>query len=130
MSTKKETEFLSQLRSEFNYVADEKIKGFTALDIIERVFEQVPDNEESLLKQNKELLDWKESSMQVMADLDLQEIGKVLNLKLGSSISEQTLPAIKKLKADKEELLEMLDRVRLGEIPYEEIKSLIQKHKK
>ena len=95
--------------------------------------EEVPDNK-SLLKHNAELREWKESSMQIMADLDLQEIGKVLNLKLGSSISEQTLPAIKKLKADKVELLEALEKLRnhYGLFPENriEIESLIQKMKK
>jgi hypothetical protein len=44
----------------------------------------------------EELRAWKESAMKVMPDF--QEIGKLLNIPLGTSVSEQIIPKIKELK--------------------------------
>jgi len=72
------------------------------------------------LKKYKEDLEaWKESAMQVMSDLSLQELGKLLNVKLGTSVSEQILPSVKTLLKDKEELIEGLDKIfKVGYKPY------------
>lgn len=90
---------------------------------------------EKLEKENEELSIWKEEAMEVMSQFQMQEIGKVLNIELGDSISKQTLPAIKKLKADKKELLEALEILVKTSFKYEfpdniqKAISLIQKHK-
>jgi hypothetical protein len=47
-------------------------------------------------KELEELRAWKESAMKVMPDF--QEIGKLLNIPLGTSVSEQIIPKIKELK--------------------------------
>lgn len=57
---------------------------------------------------NKELSYWKESMMKVHSELDLQEIGKVLEIPLGSSIAPQVLPKVKELQEQNKELVEML----------------------
>jgi hypothetical protein len=44
----------------------------------------------------EELRAWKESAMKVMPDF--QEIGKLLDIPLGTSVSEQIIPKIKELK--------------------------------
>ena len=66
---------------------------------------------EKLEKENEELSIWKEEAMEVMSQFQMQEIGKVLNIELGDSISKQTLPSIKKLIAENEELVEMLNTI-------------------
>lgn len=48
-----------------------------------------------LKEENERLKEWKESALKVMPDF--QEIGKLLNIPLGTSVSEQIIPAIKKL---------------------------------
>jgi hypothetical protein len=48
----------------------------------------------------EELRAWKESAMKVMPDF--QEIGKLLNIPLGTSVSEQIIPKIKELKEAKQ----------------------------
>lgn len=48
----------------------------------------------------KELREWKRQALKVLNALDLQEIGKELNLTVGDSVAEHILPRIKKLKAD------------------------------
>lgn len=45
----------------------------------------------------RELKDWKELAIKVM--LDYQAIGKLLDMRLGDSVSDNLIPAIKKLKA-------------------------------
>lgn len=63
---------------------------------------------EKLEAEKRELQYWKESMMAVTKDLQLQEIGKVLNVKLGTSISENVLPSIKKLINEKAELVQFM----------------------
>ena len=72
--------------------------------------EEIPDTTTQLQADNKKLRQWKKEAMEVMANFQLEEIGKVLNLKLGTSVSEQVLPQILKLQTDKAELLEMLEK--------------------
>ena len=72
---------------------------------------------EKLEKENKELSIWKEEAMEVMSQFQMQEIGKVLNIELGDSISKQTLPSIKKLIAENEELVDLLNTVFLHITP-------------
>lgn len=57
-----------------------------------------------LLKEIEQLKRWKESAMEVMNDINLQEIRKILNVKLGEDIPVKILPAIKSLKAEIEQL--------------------------
>jgi hypothetical protein len=45
-----------------------------------------------------DLLRWKSEAMKVMDDLDLQEIGKEMGLRLGDNIAVKILPYIKELK--------------------------------
>ena len=58
------------------------------------------------VQMSKELLEWKEQMMKVHNELDLQGIGKALNLKLGTPIAPQVLPRI-------QQLIEMLERCQL-----------------
>lgn len=71
--------------------------------------------------------------MEVMNDLNLQEIGKILKLELGTSISKQLFSKVSELVADKEKLLEALESIKpaLRYFPerLNEIESLIQKMK-
>lgn len=50
-------------------------------------------------EQHEELLRWKKEAVQVFDDLDLQAIGKVLNLKLGDNIAKHILPALQQALA-------------------------------
>lgn len=54
----------------------------------------------ALREENRQLLLWKESALEVMNKMDLQAIGKEIGLPLGSSIPEHVLPAIYKLKEE------------------------------
>lgn len=48
------------------------------------------------------LKEWKDFAMNVFKDIDLQELGKEMNLQPGKDIAKKILPYIKKLKADKQ----------------------------
>lgn len=52
----------------------------------------------SLAAERDDLLRWKAEAIQVMSDLNLQEIGKEIGLKLGGNIAANILPYIKELK--------------------------------
>ena len=66
-----------------------------------------PDNEEhsefadrisdlqELQKEVKALIEWKNSAMNIFSEIDLQAIGKELNVGLGQSVSENLLSKIK-----------------------------------
>lgn len=56
-----------------------------------------------LKAENFHLKVWKESALDIMNKMDLQAIGKEIGVPLGRSISEQVLPAIKKLKEERGE---------------------------
>lgn len=58
------------------------------------------------------LQDWKESAMQVMNDLDLQAIGKELNIPLGQDIANKVLDGIKGLKEENERLKAFITAIR------------------
>jgi hypothetical protein len=65
--------------------------------------EKINEKEAELLQAREEiekLTQWKKEAMAVMPDF--QEIGKLLNIKLGTSVSEQIIPKIKELKQDRE----------------------------
>lgn len=65
-----------------------------------------PDNEEhsefadrisdlqELQKEVNTLIEWKKSAMNIFSEIDLQAIGKVLNIRLGQSVSENLLSKI------------------------------------
>lgn len=57
-----------------------------------------------LRRDNAILKQWKEEASEVLDNLNLQEIGKVLDIRPGNSISEQVLPGIIKMKNRIEEL--------------------------
>jgi hypothetical protein len=59
-------------------------------------------------KELDELKAWKEEAMEVMNKLQLQEIGKELQLPLGSDIPSQILPEIKRIKAILDEAISLL----------------------
>jgi len=59
-------------------------------------------------KERNELKAWKEEAMEVMNKLDLQAIGKELQIPLGSEISSQVLPGIKNLKSTLDEAISLL----------------------
>lgn len=58
----------------------------------------------SMQEELQQLRDWKESAMKVMNDIDLQECGKVIGVKLGHDVSPEILPALKRLRAALEEI--------------------------
>lgn len=60
--------------------------------------------EQKLRAEIKVLRRWKREAMQVMAALDAQAVGKELGLRLGTDVSSQVLPGIKRLKAQVSEL--------------------------
>jgi hypothetical protein len=64
-----------------------------------------------LLEENQQLKKWKQEAMTVFSQIDLQEIGKLLNIKLGTSVSEQLLPKFIELLEQRNEMLAMLERV-------------------
>lgn len=82
------------------------------LHSIELCLSAHPDNEENsefadrisdveeIQKEVQNLIEWKESAMEIFNKIDLQAIGNELNLPLGSSISENLLNKIK-LHAEK-----------------------------
>jgi hypothetical protein len=59
-------------------------------------------------KERDELKAWKEEATEVMNKLQLQEIGKELQLPLGSDIPSQILPEIKRIKAILDEAISLL----------------------
>ena len=59
-------------------------------------------------KELEELKAWKEEAIEVMNKLQLQEIGKELQLPLGSDIPSQILPEIKRIKAITDEAISIL----------------------
>lgn len=82
----------------------------------------------------KDLEDWKESSLRVMKELNLQAIGYELGLKLGSSIAPQVLPEIMGLKERVHELEGLLNKLYnsdgwLAPEDHKRIQSLINKSK-
>lgn len=59
------------------------------------------------------LRDWKASALEVLGDLQLQEVAKVLDIQLGERIARQVLPKITELKgeatlAERQRILEIL----------------------
>lgn len=84
-------------------------------------FQEIIDNEEPLLKRNEELEAWKKEAMEVMENLNLQELCKVLNLKLGSDVSKEILPSVKLLiKRNNESEVNPFDNLQFDEKPDEE----------
>lgn len=89
-------------------------------------------------EQNKELHAWKKTASTILNRIDLQELGKLLGMQYGTSISEQLLPRVEMLVEHNKELLEMLEIINEGintmeftqlEVLHNEIESLITKHK-
>jgi len=74
--------------------------------------EQINCELSELLEENQQLKKWKEEAMTVFSQTDLQKIGKLLNIKLGTSISEQLLPKLIELLEQNKEMLAMLEELR------------------
>lgn len=70
-------------------------------DIVDLLCEKIENHKEEL----EELKAWKEEATEVMNKLQLQEIGKELQLPLGSDIPSQILPEIKRIKAHSDYLI-------------------------
>jgi hypothetical protein len=60
-------------------------------------------------KECEELKAWKESMLNVMPPI--QEIGQVINVKLGESIHDKILPFIEELKAENERLKNLVEEI-------------------
>ena len=60
---------------------------------------------------SEEVENWKREALVMLNKLDLQEIGKVLGLKLGSEISSEVLPGIRRLQSRVTVLEEALARI-------------------
>lgn len=58
-------------------------------------YREVVSERDAARKELAELRDWKNSALKVMPDF--QAIGKLLNVKLGESVSEKIVPAIREL---------------------------------
>jgi|GEM_PF-4438446 len=72
------------------------------------------NNPSELLKQNKELQDWKESALDVLNKIQLQKIGSEIGLELGDDISDKILPFIQDLNKQNKEMGELLEKVKTG----------------
>lgn len=55
-----------------------------------------------------QLLEWKESALKVMNNIDLQKVGKLLGVPLGQDISSQIIPSIEMLIKENEQLKKMV----------------------
>lgn len=86
-----------------------------------------------LEKSNKELTDWKESASRLLNDLDLQGIGKELNLPYGTDIALQVLPKIKEFVTMLEITLSFIEELKHHGIDKwsdeDKLRKLITKHK-
>lgn len=78
----------------------------------ERLVVHLREKFATLQKQCKELHEWKESAMKEMSEWKAQDIGGILELQLGSHIAPQVLPAIKKLKDERDSLRTRADQER------------------
>lgn len=61
-------------------------------------------------EQNRELQAWKESASKILHNIDLQKLGKLLDMQYGTAIDEQLLPHVTKLVHHNRELVAMLER--------------------
>lgn len=70
----------------------------------------------------QELENWKRQALIVLEELDLQAIGKELNLPIGESVSKQMLPKLKEHKETVQRVLTVLkdirDEYRALDLPY------------
>lgn len=69
-------------------------------DIARLCFQILSRQIADLKAENFHLKVWKESALDIMNKMDLQAIAKEIGLPLGSSIPENILPAINKLKKE------------------------------
>ena len=59
----------------------------------------------------QELERWKQQALTVLEELDLQEIGKELNVPLGESVAKQILPKLKEIDFNDTKRLDYLNNV-------------------
>jgi chromosome segregation ATPase len=90
-----EIERLQSERSELRKKCAEWIYNFRGLRTLTQ---QLDEENNDLLDEQDKLKDWKESALVEFNKIQTQEIGEEIGAVLGSSIHEQILPAIKKLK--------------------------------
>jgi hypothetical protein len=92
----KENETLSDFVERLVEERDEARKNSDAKDQYSKIV--------NLEAEIKELRKWKSEAMMVLSNADFQEVGKELNLPLGSDVPKNILPNIKELKKFKKEL--------------------------
>ena len=64
-----------------------------------------------LLERYNELERWKKEASIVSSQIDFQELGKLLNVKLGSTVSEQLLPKVSELLNGYNKAVELLQKL-------------------
>ncbi len=101
-----EIERLQSERSELRKKCAEWIYNFRGLRTLTQ---QLDEENNDLLDERDKLKDWKESALVEFNKIQTQEIGKEIGAVLGSSIHEQILPAIKKLKKQADAARDCLD---------------------
>ena len=99
----KREEILDKANTACYYFSD-KLKQ-TVLNAMDIYAQHLLSEKEAEIKR---LFDWKESAMNILNTVDLQECAKVLNLPLGSDIAKHILPA---LKAKEEAIKELLSLI-------------------
>lgn len=62
-----------------------------------------------LLAENKDLKEWKESASIIMNNIDLQKVGKLINVRLGDDISSEILPFIEKTLKQRDIMIELVN---------------------
>lgn len=78
-------------------------------ELINKNMSELLSELKSIQKEVQDLIERKESVMKILNEIDLQGVGKVLGIKLGSSIAPQVLPKIKELVDQNRKLVEMLE---------------------
>lgn len=98
-----------QLDDESNELLQERDNAIefanSRIQLTNNLYLQITD----LLDERDKLKDWKESALVEFNKIQTQEIGKEIGAVLGSSIHEQILPAIKKLKKQADAARDCLD---------------------
>lgn len=70
----------------------------------------------SLKEEIAQLKVWKESALEQLNSVKLQDVGKELDVPLGVSVPSQILPGIIKLKIEKRLAKEKIDRIKVADV--------------
>ncbi|MDP9954719.1 hypothetical protein J2X97_000356 [Epilithonimonas hungarica] len=81
-------------KSEF--YSDPQVYQFGYYDGFQKAIEGCDVLPSELLKQRDELQAWKESASTILNNIDLQKVGKLIDVKLGDDVSDKILPFIEK----------------------------------